>query len=186
MNEADTYCGSCGCLITDEDPSGEPALRKPCPQCGSLARAFSLEIHATVHVSVSAEGTVVTYPQTLLGTCKGLIEDGQFGISVVVAHMACEVSVERALTAAFSAKGIEYLEDPVREFLNGYNLANGRNRKLYTALTDEHIEQQPFWQAFTESATRRNRLVHGGAHVSREEAESSFRAASAFVSYLSR
>ena len=56
--------------------------------------------------------------------------------------MACEVSVERALTAAFAAKRIEYLEDPVREFLNGYNLANGRNRKLYKALTDDHIEKQ--------------------------------------------
>lgn len=100
--------------------------------------------------------------------------------------MACEVSVERALTAAFAAKRIEYLEDPVREFLNGYNLANGRNRKLYKALTDDHIEKQSFWQAFKESATRRNGLVHGGSNVSREEAESSFLAASAFVSYLSR
>lgn len=75
MNEADTHCGACGYAISDEDPSGEPAPRKPCPQCGSLARAFSLEVHATVHLSVSAEVTVVTYPQTLLATCKGLIED---------------------------------------------------------------------------------------------------------------
>lgn len=184
MKQDDTHCGVCGCAITDEAPSGDPAQRKPCPKCGSLARAFSLEVHATVHVSASAEITIVTYPQTLLAACKGLIDDGQHGISVVVAHMACEVSVERALSAAFVAKGLQYLEDPVLDFLNGYNLGNDRNRKLYTALTNDHIEQQAFWPAFKESATRRNNIVHSSSLIGQTEAESSYRAASAFISHL--
>lgn len=186
MTKSDTHCGSCGIAIVGEASNGDPTQRKPCPQCGSLARAFSLEVHATVHVSATAELSVVTYPQTLLAACKGLIDDGQYGISVVVAHMACEVSVERALSAAFASKGLQYLEDPVLDFLNGYNLGNDRNRRLYAALTNDHIEQHLFWSALKESATRRNNIVHGSSVVGQTEAESSYRAASAFITHLNQ
>lgn len=182
MAESDTHCGSCGVAIVGEDS----VQRKPCPQCGSLTRAFSLEGHVSVHLTATAELTVVTYPQTLLAACKGLIDDGQYGISVVVAHMACEVSVERALSTAFASKGLQYLEDPVLDFLNGYNLGNDRNRKLYTALTSDSIEQQAFWPAFKESATRRNNIVHGGKVVGQEDAQSSYEAASEFIAHLKR
>lgn len=184
MAKTDTHCGMCGCVIADEATNGDPTLRRPCPQCNSLARAISLEAHATNHSSGSAELTVVTYPQTLLATCRYLIDDGQYGISVVVAHMACEISVERALSTAFALKGLQYLEDPVLDFLNGYNLAFERNRKLYTALTGDRIELQTFWSAFKESATRRNKIIHGGSHIVQAEAESSYRAASELISHL--
>lgn len=184
MTESDTHCGGCGIAIVGEAPDGDPSKRKPCPQCGSLARAFSLEAHVTVHVSATAELTVVTYPQTLLATSKGLIDGGQFGISVVVAHMGCEVSVERALSAAFASKGLQYLEEPVLDFLNGYNLGNDRNRRLYTALTGDQIEQQAFWADFKASATRRNNIIHNGSVVGKVEAESSHSAACTFVAHL--
>ena len=34
---------------------------------------------------------VITYPQKLLALAQWLINSGEFSISVVVAHMACEV-----------------------------------------------------------------------------------------------
>lgn len=184
MTESDTHCGGCGIAIVGEAPNGDPRNRKPCPQCGSFARAFSLEAHVTVHVSATTELTVVTYPQTLLATSKGLIDGGQFGISVVVAHMACEVSVERALSAAFASKALQYLEEPVLDFLNGYNLGNDRNRRLYTALTGDQIKQQSFWAEFKASANRRNDIVHSSCIIDKTEAESSYSAASAFVAHL--
>ena len=184
MTETDTSCGGCGAVIVGESTDGDPSKRNPCPQCGSLARAFSLQAHVTVQVSATAELTVVTYPQTLLATSKGLLDGGQFGISVVVAHMACEVSVERALSAAFASKGLQYLEDPLLDFLNGFNLGNDRNRKLYTALTGDQIEQQQFWPDFKASTTWRNNVIHSGSIVGKAEAESSFAAASSFVAHL--
>jgi hypothetical protein len=184
MTETDTTCGGCGAAIVGESTDGDPSKRNPCPHCGSLARAFSLQTHVTVHFSATAELTVVTYPQTLLATSKGLFDSGQFGISVVVAHMACEVSVERALSAAFASRGLQYLEYPVLEFLNGFNLGNDRTRKLYTALTGDQIEQQRFWPDFKASAIRRNKVIHNGCIVGKAEAESSFTAASLFVAHL--
>jgi hypothetical protein len=64
----------------------------------------------------------VSYPEKLLITAQDLIEKGEFSISVVVAHMACEISVERAISRAFKAKGIDYLEQPVEDLLPSYNL----------------------------------------------------------------
>jgi len=39
-------------VITDESLSGDPAQRKPCPQCNSLARAFSFQCMAAVSVRI--------------------------------------------------------------------------------------------------------------------------------------
>lgn len=184
MTQEDTRCNKCGHVITDEAPDSDLAQRKPCPKCGALTRTFSLsaEICATVHITGSVE--LITYPQTLLATCKGFIEDGQYSISVVVAHMACEVSVERALSNAFVSKGLQYLAEPIMDFLNGYNLSNDRNRKLYNVLTGDQIEERPFWQAFKESATRRNKIVHASKVIGQDEAQNSYRAARDFVSHI--
>jgi hypothetical protein len=184
MTTSDTQCAGCGIAIVVEPSDGDANQRKPCSQCGSLARAFSLEARASAHASATAELMVVTYPQTLLATSKGLIDGGQFGISVVVAHMACEVAVERALSAAFASKHLQYLEEPMLDFMNGYNLGSDRNRKLYAALTGDHIEQQEFWADFKASATRRNNIIHSSLVVGKVEAENSYRATTSFVAHL--
>ena len=61
-------------------------------------------------------------------------------VATVVAHMACEVAAEQALSRAFADKGLEYLDDAVTVFLNGYNIANERHRNLYNALAGRKIQ----------------------------------------------
>jgi hypothetical protein len=186
MNAGETACGSCGQSIEKESPNADPALRRPCPYCGSLTRAGALGIHSVLHATTTFELSVTSYPQTLLATAKDLLDRGQFGISIVVAHRACEVATERVLSKAFAAKSLQYLEEPVLDFLNGYNLANERNRKLYVALTGDAIQEQLFWPAFKASATRRNSVIHGGKSIRKAEAEESMSAASALVGHLGK
>ena len=126
----------------------------------------------------------ISYPEKLLITAQDLIAKGEFSIAVVVAHMACEISVERAISRAFKAKGIDYLQQPVEDLLSGYNLANERVRNLYNAITGGAIQKQSFWQHFKESATRRNQAVHEGKIATKAEAEASFNAVSSLVKYL--
>jgi hypothetical protein len=128
--------------------------------------------------------TVTPYSETLLAKSQDLIAKGEFSIAVVVAHMACEISAERAISRAFVDKGIEDLEESVLAFLSGYNLATERIRNLYNAMTGKEIQKQAFWQAFKESATRRNIAVHKGGTVTKAEAEDSYKAASDLVAYL--
>ena len=179
-------CNKCGASITGEPPSENPAERKVCPRCGSMTREYSLQAepgHYEV-TGASIAAVVITYPEALLTTAQGLIAGGDFSIAVVVAHMACEISAERALSRTFAAKGIEYLGESVGDLLPGYNLANERVRNLYNALTGDQIQKQSFWKAFKESASRRNAAVHKGSIMTKEEAEASYKAASDLVAYL--
>ena len=179
-------CGQCGEPITGENPGLDVAQRKPCPKCGSTRRTYGVEISLAVSSSVAAEATVITYPQKLLTLAQRLIDDGEFGIAVVVAHMACEIATERTLSEAFIAKGIPYLEDSVTDLLSGYNLANPRIRKLYTALTGDEVENATFWQKFKQSAERRNKMAHTAITVTEAEAKESHTAAKDLVAHLKK
>ena len=182
MASNDTFCAACNQLIQNE-LSDE---RKPCPKCGSLARRFTAAVQETCHVSDSVDATVQTYPQTLLNTARDLLEREQVGIAIVVAHMACEVAAERSMAEAFQAKTLTYLEEPILAFVNGFNLATSRIRELYSALTGDEIQKQPFWKAFKTSATLRNSIVHNGKIVGRSDAEASLTAAIALVAHLKK
>ena len=177
-------CSACGDPIVDEDPSADSSLGKQCPKCGSLARTFTLQGTGGIHLTGTAQTSLETYPDILLKTAQELFDQKQYGISVVVLHMACEVAAERALSTSFARKNLEYLEEAVFGFLNGYNLASDRNRKLYVALTGDPIHEQRFWQEFKESAERRNNVIHRGYIVGQDEAEKSLSAAKAFIAHM--
>ena len=177
-------CSNCKTELAKEFAEG--VERPPCPKCGSKIGSITLEAEVGHYRNsgVVAQLTVVSYPKKLLGTAEGLFKEGQYSVAVVVAHMACEIATERAMAEGFRTRNIADLEEPVEEMLNGYNLANDRLRKLYIALTGDEIHLQSFWSKFRESATRRNRIMHAGTIVSKEEADESLRATSALVEHL--
>src|ERR1700692_3665841 len=99
MAATDTFCASCDEPIIDESVGVDSLSRKPCTRCGSTSRRYDLKMHAVGHATATADLSVTTYPQMLLSTADDLCRSGQFGISVVVAHMACEIAAERSLSA---------------------------------------------------------------------------------------
>jgi hypothetical protein len=148
---------------------------------------LSVYIDKKVTVSAAVQAEVITYPQALLTSARKLIDDGQFNIAVVLSHTACEIAAERALSEALAKKGIQDLKEPVLGLLNGYNLEDDTIRNFYRTVTgDDKIQNQPFWQKFKESATRRNYIVHQGLVVGKAEAEESFKAASDLIAYLKK
>jgi hypothetical protein len=187
MDKDASVGSSCGSPIDGEPPiPDDPAQRAPCPQCGSTIRNINFPA-STGYFSLrvgDATFTVTPYSETLLDKARELIARGDFSIGVVVAHMACEISSERAISRAFTEKGIEYLEESVLAFVSGYNLATPRIRNLYNAVTGNRIQDQVFWPDFMKSADRRNAAVHRGATVTKAEAEQSYKAASDLVAYL--
>jgi hypothetical protein len=177
-------CGKCGEPIIGELSGGDPQQRKPCPKCGSTSRQFAVRVQVTATTSATVQAQVITYPRTLLDVARRLIDQGQFSIAVVVAHMACEIATERSLSESFSAKGVGYLEEAVTDLLNGNNLASNRIRTLYTALTGDNVQQATFWQKFKASAELRNKIVHGGKIAGKQDAEDSYAATSDLVAHL--
>jgi hypothetical protein len=122
----------------------------------------------------------------LLNLARNLIDEGEgrFGIAIVVAHMACEIATERSLSKAFASRGVQFLQDWVTDDLNGYNLANRRIRRLYTALTGDAVHNTSFWKSFKESSVRRNHIIHGGMIVQKSDAENSYKAANELLVHL--
>jgi DNA-directed RNA polymerase subunit RPC12/RpoP len=139
----DSICGQCGESIVEP---WDDVQRKPCPKCGSLTRRIvvkhrvQLESLETVTATATAQiESIASHPRILLDLAAKLIDEGKCGIAIVVAHMACELATEQSLSDAFARKGLQYLKRSVTDLLIGYNLANKKNRRLYTALTGDAV-----------------------------------------------
>jgi hypothetical protein len=127
---------------------------------------------------------VTSYPRILMNLARSLIDEGQFSIAVVVVHMACEVATEQKLSEAFRTRGINYLQDPVTDLINGYNLGNDRIRNLYVALTGDEVHKAVFWLKFKESTSRRNKIAHEGLTVDKAAADDSYKASDDLLTHF--
>ena len=132
------FCGNCGEPMKDEPlHGGDPAQRLPCPRCGSMARSFHLTLESAVCTAVASPIEVVFTPfeERLLASAKKAIDDGYYGFAVIIAHTACELAAERAMSQAFAASGVGHLKKPVSKLIFSYNLSTKNVRDLYNALT---------------------------------------------------
>ena len=171
------HCSSCKAELVSVEAG-------PCPECGSTAKTVSMSARGFAGaVSMHAELTVVPYSERLLGVSKKLIEDGEYGVAVVVAHLASEVETQRTLHEV--AQGNPDLEKKVRAS-DGYGLNRFKVRTLYSTLTGDDIEAAPLWPRFKASSDRRNEIVHKSRLASKDEAEESHAACSALVAHLKK
>ena len=178
-------CTFCGQPIA----GGSPEQPNPCEYCNSVSGGYPHLVMLTEEITGAAVSYVegATYPQILLGIGRFLLgknDDKLYGLATIVAHLACEVAVERSFSDAFTRKGIQSLEETVADALNGYNLANDKVRKMYTSLTGDEIQEQPFWGTFLRSAKRRDNIIRKGLIVGRADAEESIEAAGAILAHL--
>jgi hypothetical protein len=114
------------------------------------------------------------------------MESKEYGIAIVVAHMACEVAAERSISQALKSTANGDLEESIVERFNGFNLGNKTIRASYFKLTGDAIQEQGFWQAFKTSGEARNSIMHGGKMASPSEAEASLAATAALVAHLKK
>ena len=128
---------------------------------------------------------VPAYHHKLLETA-GAMKGSEPEIAVILAQMACEIACELAFTAVIAQKEVSGLQTTVDVLLPNYNLGsdNPRVRKAYVALSGDRITSQPYWDDFKAHVRRRNRIVHGGARATPEEAEKSVTVASSLVAHL--
>lgn len=124
------------------------------------------------------------YHQVFLDMAKRLLDQGHQQMAVIAARTACEVCVEEALGKLLKHKGLGLLEESIDDLVPNYNLANDKLRKLYVTVSGDNIQDAPFWSAFKEFATLRNKTVHEGKWIGRGKAEESLEVASKFVQHI--
>jgi hypothetical protein len=102
--------------------------------------------------------------RVLLETAKRLISESENEIAVVTAQMACEIYTESVLSAMFAKRGVQYLENSIDDLLPSYNLANDRVRNVTLALSNDKIQETPFWSGFKEGCMRMEQSIAGANH----------------------
>ncbi len=185
-DEGNVSCGECGTVLYGQSSSLAPSDRKPCPRCGSTKRAFVLQASAGgIKLSgAAAQVGVITYPQSLLNTARELTNLKQYNPAIIMAQQACEIASETAVARALAVKRHQTPKEIENSRPSGYNLADDPTRELYTALTGDEIQEQPFWQDFKKFVALRNRIVHSNKIASRAEAEMALKAATSIVNHL--
>jgi hypothetical protein len=147
---------------------------------------YHVEMSGGIVLGGCAVVTFKGYPILLLEYAKSLLDSKFPGVAVLIAHVACEIAVERRLTRAYADREIPELQEPVQKLHNGFNLGNTNIRKLYEALTGDKISDQPFWSTFKNSAERRNKVAHSEITVTKDEAKESVEVAEKLVAYIGR
>jgi rubredoxin len=70
-------CGNCGYIFKGNVSDQEPGKRKPCPECGSIKRAFNVKTETKIGVTATIGGVYEVHmnPQswTLLGVILAFI-----------------------------------------------------------------------------------------------------------------
>jgi len=115
-----------------------------------------------------------------------MLAQQEFEVAIVTAQMACEVLSEQVISRTFRAKGIQYLENAIDEMVPTYNLSNDKVRMLYVSLTEDSIQHEFFWEDYKRMVSLRNKAIHAGGKVQREQAEVGIRAAGHFIAHLTR
>jgi hypothetical protein len=181
-------CRDCDNVLSDEAQPEFPT-GQPCPKCGSTKQGRSIGTGAgkVIEAGEALNVEIADYPILLLNEAADLLtRQRQWGLAVIVAHTACEVLVERVISAAFIKKNIVYLESLLKPPSKGNSLADDRNRRVYTAVTDDKIQDAPFWSRFKASAALRNRIVHAGKKPAESDAVEAVNAAAEFIEHVIR
>lgn len=117
------------------------------------------------------------YFQQVLDSAVGMRNQGEYAVAIILAQTACEIVTEQLLDELLQLAGVT---DPVHVEALGprnTNLALEPVRKIYSALSNDHIQrQQPLWANFQAHWKRRNEIVHAGATATVLEADESLNA----------
>lgn len=167
---------------------GDTPNHEPCPHCGADSKRSIIVEVPTAKLTLTCFPPTVRYQQwnNLLDSARRFYDSGEYGVAVIVAATACEVVVERAMSRAFTAKGVADLEDSVMEFVTSCALSQPRNRNLYVALTGDDIHKKGFWQGYIALVKRRNDTVHTGEKIVQVDALADLEAAELFVGHVER
>lgn len=121
----------------------------------------------------------------LLNSSDNFSMNKQYREANIFSHMSAELAVEAILLDE-----INKLNYGLRNWLLNYigtnhNLAKNNIKKLYIALTSDHIPTTfSKWESFIESNKVRNKVIHKGYDPNSEESEASIQAVKLLITHI--
>jgi hypothetical protein len=130
----------------------------------------------------------------MLYDAGAIAERGPYQFAVVMAHAACDLATEAAVSQLLGAR---HADDDLKEYIlgtltKGFALDNGRARQLYGRLSGDypagHKEigciRAAWWDKWETSRTLRHHIVHGGQSATSDQAKESVAAATDYVIHI--
>ena len=148
------------------------------------------EVKIEAVAGMTVDGDVYFSPASLLELAQGLArsaEQKHWGLAVVVAHTACEVATERALTRMLIAARSEAEMEKVKKKFGTYGYSKiqvEEVQKLYRSLTRDDITEWSDWGQFDESIKNRNAIVHDGKDATQQKSRKCLELAVRFFHHL--
>ena len=153
-----------------------------------LRRVAGLHAEPAMVVSLERPARRHRSPHALFHTVmreatRVLRTGSNFEWAVVLAQTACEVLVLDILKRGARKRGVDAIG--AVEGLSGTNLASPRVRQVFVdVIGHPPPEGEQWWRDYQTHAQRRHRIVHGGARITRKDAEASIAAAQALIEFL--
>jgi HEPN domain-containing protein len=143
------------------------------------------ESAAATAVAAGVTEPLLPYHTALLDTAKAFLGRDEYQVAVMIAQTAVEVLVEQVITEQLKKrKTAAEVEEWILNRAMPFTLIGGSTQKLYIDLTNDPIQQAPFWERYTRHTRRRNDVVHRGKPVEKPMAEESVAVASEVIRHL--
>jgi hypothetical protein len=113
------------------------------------------------------------FHQKLIEEAKNSLKSSLFEMAVVLSQAASEMCTEWAITALFALRDDKDLAEPILGLFVVKDICSERVQRVYSALSGDSPNQQPFWARLKSHRDRRNAVVHRGEKASPNEAAES-------------
>jgi hypothetical protein len=123
------------------------------------------------------------YPEELVDLAQRLTTEHHYGPAVLVAQMACEVAIGRAIVSLLERHDVK-ADEWADTQTGGFSFLNAGVNALYRSLTGVNVKKEDFWKEYEEHARLRNKVAHRGKEVIEAEAERSWKVAQHVVQHV--
>lgn len=124
------------------------------------------------------------FHQKLLHEARTSLASKMNEMAVVLAQAASEMCTEWAISALFAMRGDDDLAEPILRLFLVKDICSDRVRSVYSALSGDNPNQEPFWERLKSHRERRHAVVHRGAKSSDSEAAESVAVVEAYVIHV--
>ena len=126
------------------------------------------------------------YHRELLALARQLQAEKRPEMAAIAAATACEIVTDMSIQSHLNRAGVGQLRKPLGKFVQSFNLKNDRVYGVYFALSNDNVNQQKFWNTYTELVDARNKAVHEGRTIDLGKIAELLDAADDFVAHLER
>jgi hypothetical protein len=113
------------------------------------------------------------YHAELVDVAVRLTEERHYGPALLVAQMACEVAIGRAIVSLLERRGYANASDWADTHYGRFSFLNSSIRALYFSLTAVRVETETFWKEYEAHGRLRNKVAHRGKEVGEANARKS-------------